>query len=176
MVSHRGVSLPPIFNVYTNDQPVGPDTSSFIYADDLALTAQGINFEEVEDKLTLALKNMSEYYNENGLKPNPSKTNVCASHLKNRQARCRLAIIWGGVSLTHCEMPCYLGVTLDQTLTFKRHCCNLKQKISTSNNLRKLAGITWGAHPTTLCTAGLAFCYSVEEYACPVWSCSVHTM
>lgn len=87
-----------------------------------------INSEKVEEKLPLALKNISEYYNENGVKPNPSKINVCAFHLKNRQTRRRLNIIWDAVSLKHCEMPHYLGVTQDQTLTFKRHCCNWKAK------------------------------------------------
>lgn len=33
------------------------------------------NLEEVKEKHTLVLKNMLEYYNVNGLKLNPSKTN-----------------------------------------------------------------------------------------------------
>lgn len=88
----------------------------FYLCDDLALTSQGTNFKEVEDKLTLALKNIWEYDKENGLNPNPSKTNVCTSHLKNKQARCRVKIIWYRVNLAHCETPCYLGITLDQII------------------------------------------------------------
>jgi len=43
-----------------------------------------------------------------------------------------------------------------------------------NNLLSKLAGTTWGAQASTLCTSALALCYSVAEYCCPVWSRSSH--
>lgn len=107
-------------------QPVSRDTLPFLYADDLALTVQRTNSKEVEYKLNLALKNVACWNTIMRLDWNVIHQNVCAFHLKNRQARRRLDIIWDGVSLTHCEMPCHLGVTLDQMLTFKGHYCNLK--------------------------------------------------
>lgn len=84
---------------------------------------------------------MSEHYNENGLKPNPSKTNVSAFHLKNRQARCSLYIIWDMWHIVRCHVTSALHWIKHQP------CCNLKQKISTRNNLlTKLARTIWCAH------------------------------
>ena len=37
----QGLALVPmLFNIYTNDQPIHPDTRSFIYADDLCIASQ----------------------------------------------------------------------------------------------------------------------------------------
>ena len=42
------VLSPTLFNIYTNDQPILDGTRSFIYADDLCVTAQYPTFQEVE--------------------------------------------------------------------------------------------------------------------------------
>jgi len=70
------VMAPTLFNVYTNDQPIGEETQHFAYADDLAVMAQGDNFEMVENKLEEMLETLGQYYHRNHLKPNPSKTQV----------------------------------------------------------------------------------------------------
>ncbi|XP_068083526.1 trichohyalin-like [Anabrus simplex] len=54
--------------------PLNTRTRAFSYADDTALAAQGVTFEEVELKLTSALEELAVYYDENHLKPNPEKT------------------------------------------------------------------------------------------------------
>ena len=71
--------------------------------------------------------------------------------------------------------PTYLGVTLDRTLSFRRHIEKTKAKVSTRNNLlHKLTSSKWGANPHTLRTTALALCYSTAEYAAPVWERSSH--
>ena len=40
-----------LFNIYTNDQPVRDGTRSFIYADDLCITAQLPTFSQVENTI-----------------------------------------------------------------------------------------------------------------------------
>ena len=42
------VLCPILFNIYTNDQPLQNGTRSFIYADDMCVTAQQPSFVEVE--------------------------------------------------------------------------------------------------------------------------------
>ena len=76
-----------LFNIYTNDQPVHADTRSFIYAGDLCIASQGNDFKDIEASLTSALNTMTTYYNTNQLRANPSKTQVCAFHLRNREAK-----------------------------------------------------------------------------------------
>ena len=79
------------------------------------------------------------------------------------------------MNLTHCNLPVYLGVTLDRTLSYKAHIEKTKKKVGTRNNIiRKLRTSKWGATPTTLRSSALALCYSAAEYACPVWERSTH--
>jgi len=51
----------------------------FLYADDLAITAQDTTFDDVEKKLTDTLKVMTNYNDNNQLKPNPNKIQYAAS-------------------------------------------------------------------------------------------------
>lgn len=174
-LAQGSVLAPILFNLYTNDQPTPENTEHFLYADDLAITAQGRCFEDVEIKLELALGTMLDYYQANSLKPNPSKTEVSAFLLNTHQANRKLHVRWNGTTLTHTERPTYLGVTLDRSLTYKYHCEKTRQKVAARNNiLRKLANSKWGAKPAILRTTAQALCYSTAEYACPVWSRSSH--
>ncbi|KAK9703440.1 hypothetical protein QE152_g29336 [Popillia japonica] len=127
------------------------------------VAAQGTDFTELE----AALEELATYYQKNHLKPNPSKTQVCAFHLKTKDARRELEIHWRGERLEHCTTPRYLGVTLDRTLSFRQHCTNTSAR---NNILRKLSGTAWGAHPGTLRSSALALCVFTAEYAAPVWA------
>lgn len=172
------VLAPTLFNIYTNDQPIltQAGVKHFIYADDTALAVQGDTFQDVESTLEESLRVLSDYYDENFLKPNPSKTQVCAFHLKNREADRTLEIEWRDTKLNNSAHPTYLGVMLDRSLTYKHHCEKTKLKIATRNNiLRKLTGSTWGANAHTLRVSALSLCFSAGEYASPVWSRSAHT-
>lgn len=170
------VLAPLLFNVYTNDQPITPNALHFLYADDLAILVKDRSFEGVEQRLTHALEELSTYYKESHLKPNPGKTQVCAFHLRSREARRRLNVTWEGKALEHTDSPKYLGVTLDRTLTYKQHCQNTSSKVNSRNNIiRKLCSSQWGANPSVLLTSGKALCFSVGEYACSVWCRSAHT-
>jgi hypothetical protein len=60
-----------LFNIYTNDQPIIEETKHFLYADDLALAAQDTTFQIVERKLTKSLQELTNYYINNQLRPNP---------------------------------------------------------------------------------------------------------
>lgn len=81
---------PTLFNVYTNDQPIGEQTQHFAYTDanvhiHLIVMAQCDNIEMVENKLEIMLKTLEQYYHRNHLKSNPSKTQVYAFHLRDKQ-------------------------------------------------------------------------------------------
>ena len=115
------VLAPLLFNVYTNDQPLPEGCSRFVYADDLAMATQQHTFPEVEATLERGLTDMSAYYLNNHLRPNPGKTQICSFHLKNREAKRELDVTWDGIKLENHQHPVYLGVTLDRTLSYKEH-------------------------------------------------------
>ena len=53
---------------------------------------------------------LAVYYEQNHLRPNTHKTQVCAYHLRNREAKKKLIIQWQGVRVYHLDNPKYLGV------------------------------------------------------------------
>ena len=172
----QGSVLSPIlFNIYTNDQPLHDGTRNFIYADDLCVTAQYPSFTEVEHTIEEALDELTTYYRSNSLRANPDKTQVTSFHLKNREAKRTLEVKWNNTDLENTPHPKYLGVTLDRTLSYKKHIHNTKMKVATRNNLlKKLSNSKWGCNASTIRTTALALSYSAAEYACPVWARSPH--
>ena len=94
---------------------------------------------------------------------------------ESRECGKQLNISWNGVNITHCNLPLYLDVTLDRTLSYKAHIEKTKTKVGTRNNIiHKLRNTKWGATPTTCRSSALALCYSAAEYVCPVWERSTH--
>ena len=149
-------------------------TSRFIYAEDLCITFQESSFEAAEQNLTDSLTLLTEYYAMSHLKTNASKTQVCAFHLRNREANRPLRVTWSKTPLEYHPNPLYLGVKLDRILSYRSHILSTKAKVNTRNNiLRKLTNSKWGCTPHTLRTSTLALCYTAAEYACPVWSRTV---
>ena len=140
------VLAPMLFNIYTNDQPIHADTRSFIYADDLCIASQGNDFSNIEVSLTSALSTLTTYYDTNQLRANPSKTQVCAFHLRNREAKRELNVVWNGIRLSNTTTPVYLGIHLERTLCYKTHIEKTKMKVNARNNIiRKLINSKWGA-------------------------------
>ena len=118
---------------------------------------------------------MTTYYDKNQLRANPSKTQVCAFHLRNREPKRELNVVWNGTRLSNTTTPVYLGIHLDRTICHKTHIEKTKMKVNARNNIiRKLANSKWGCKASTLKPSCLALCYTAAEYACPVWARSTH--
>lgn len=169
------VLAPLLFNLYTSDMP-NTACEKFCYADDLAIAIQTRTLEEGEDILSRDLETLNKYYKAWRLQPNAAKTEVCAFHLNNRIANQQLNVNFCQQKVRHNFQPKYLGITLDRSLTYKRHLENTSQKLKSRNNIvKKLAGTTWGADASTLRTTVLTLVYPVAEYCAPVWQHSTHT-
>ena len=110
------------------------------------------------------------------LKLSHTKTVTTAFHLNNREAKRELKVYNNGRLLPFCPTPTYLGVKLDQSLTFHNHLVALRKKLSSRVTLlRQLVGSGWGAGAKTLRIATLSLVYSAAEYCAPVWCRSAHT-
>ena len=104
-----------------------------------------------------------------------TKTVSSVFHLTNREAKRELSAELNGKPLPFSNTPKYLGITLDRSLTYRRHLESLRKKLNTRVSLiRRLAGTTWGAG-SVLRTATLALVYSTAEYCAHVWCRSAHT-
>ena len=96
-------------------------------------------------------------------------------HLDNKQAARKLKVTLAGEVLVHDFAPKYLGVTLDRSLTYRKHTENVRDKVkSRCNIISKLAGTDWGAPAPVLRTSAIALVYSVAEYCVPVWGRCAH--
>lgn len=168
------VLAPLLFNLYIADMPY-TTSRKFGYADDWVLATQHKNFEVMETTLTSDLVTLSSYFRKWRLQPNPTKTETTCFHLCNKSANRQLDVRFEGNRLRHNAYPKYLGVTLDRTLTYKRHLENTAAKLKTRNNiLHKLCGTTWGSSADTLHTSALGLVYSAAEYCAPAWMNSAH--
>ena len=146
-----------------------------IYADDRCATVQYPSFTEVYETIEDALKEITQYYRSNRLRANHDKTQVIAFHQRNKEAKRLLKVKWSNTELENMEQPKYLGVTLDRTLSYTQHTHNTKMKVATRNHiLPKLANSKWGTSASTIRTTAPTLCYSVAEYAAPVWARSHH--
>ena len=117
-------------------------------ADDLCIASQGNDFSNIEAS---ALSTKTTYYDTNQLRANPSKTQVCAFHLRNREAKRELNVVRNGIRLSNTATPVYLGIHLDRTLCYKTHIEKTKMKVNARNDIiRKLANSKWGCKATTL--------------------------
>ena len=131
------VLVPLLFNIYTNDQPIHPNTRSFLYADDLCIATQKQSFEEVEQTLGDALAGVTPYYAVNHLRVNPEKTQISTFHLKTRDAQRELKVVWHGKLLAYSQKPVYLGVTLGRCITYKDRIAKINAKTGARNSILK---------------------------------------
>jgi len=118
---------------------------------------------------------LGEYLQTWKLMLSTTKTVSAVFHL-NKEDKCELKLNFNNETLPFCSKPKYLRITLDRSLTYRRHHESLHKKLTSRLALlRRLAGSGWGAGTTTLRTATLALVHWTAEYCAPVWCHSAHT-
>ena len=138
-------------------------------------TAQQPSFVEVETTIVESPSELTQYYRYNNMRAYPEKTSYGIPPEEQRGDE-NVKLKWNRTDLENTPHPKYLGVTLDQILSYKQHIHNTKMKVATRNNLhRKLSSSKWGTNASTIRTTSLTLSYSVAKYAAPVWARSAHT-
>jgi len=65
-------------------------------------------------------------------------------HLNNKEAKREVKVNFNNKTLPFCSEPKYFGLTLDRSLTYRRHLESLRKKpTSLVALLRRLAGSSW---------------------------------
>lgn len=105
-----------LLNTYTNYQPTTPYSKYFLYTDDLAISLQDKNFEEVKLKFERILSTFSAWYEYNSLKSKPAKLQVCTFLLCTNEAKRTWRENHNILELLWISLP------------YKHHCITTRQK------------------------------------------------
>ena len=127
---------PLLFLVYINDLPSAANLKSVIFADDTNLITTGSDLLEVVEALNRELSNINDFFKANKLKLNAKKTKmVCFRKKKPPKDLEKASVMLDGEKLEFEEEAVFLGLTLDSTLNWERHCTKVANKISRNNSL-----------------------------------------
>ncbi|KAH7717250.1 AP-like endonuclease/reverse transcriptase [Aphelenchoides avenae] len=144
----QGSVLSPIlFLIFVNnildDMPAGVETS--LYADDLALWAQGVDLADIKARRQTALDRLSTWAECWKMQINVEKTVTTFFTTEASQSRWRPELSVNGQQLPYDGAPTFLGVTLDRALRFTAHAEKVRSKMTKRLNfLSALRGTKWG--------------------------------
>ena len=79
------------------------------------------DWQVVEGALTKDMATLVEYLQTWRLKLSTTKTVLAVFHLNNKEAKRELKVNFNNKTLPFCSEPKYLEVTLDRSLTHRRH-------------------------------------------------------
>jgi len=169
------VLAPLLFNIYISDLPT-TISRKYIYAENLEIIHSDGDWQAVQEVLNKDTSTPVEYLQTSKLKLSTTKTVSPVFHLNNKEAKRELKLNFNNETQPSRFETKYLGVTLDRSLTYRRHLeSHGKKLISRVAFLRRLADSGWGAGATTLRTATLDLVHSNAEYCALVWSRNPHT-
>ncbi|GFX75376.1 RNA-directed DNA polymerase from mobile element jockey [Trichonephila clavipes] len=159
---------PTLFNIYINDIPKTRHTTVCLFADDTAILAQSAKKNCVTHFLHRHLAELEDWYKKWKIAINPTKTEAVFSTGKGTRKPPPIHIHNHPVPWS--KSVKYLGVILDENLSFKHHILHLKHKF------RALASIysPYFARNSPLTLKNRVLIYTsiirpVILYASPVW-------
>lgn len=170
-VPQGAVLSPVLFNLFMSDLPEIPNCDTAQFADDVAFLTSNKRAASIKKQLQTAVNIFSKYVKQWKLMLNPMKTEtVFFTRRRVRKAFPRYQIKVEGQHVEWKRSAKYLGVILDQKLTFKEHVENsilksgkcFKLLYSIMNRNSKL-------HPTNKLRLYKSILRPILTYAAPVW-------
>ena len=159
-----------LFLLYINDLHFSVKKSvANHFADDTCITYSARKIKSLETVLNHDLKILSDWLKANRLSLNAKKSKLIIFKSKRKLIPSEsFSIKVNGFKLEPTDNVKYLGLYLDQNLSFDYHINQLSKKLSRSNGiLSKLRHFT---SKETLISVYYSLFYSHILYGCPVWS------
>ena len=160
---------PLLFLIYINDLPSALDKLvPVMFADDTNLVLRGKHLPEVVATLNCELESLNDFFKANKLKLNADKTKLVCFRKKGHQFEKEdLSVVLDGIKLDCEKNTTFLGITLDEHLTWQDHCVKVANKMARNtgvlNRIKKLV-------PTTsLLTIYNSLIFSHLSYGLEVW-------
>ena len=140
------------------------------YADDITVWGSGPKIPLLECMINSYLREVGIYLKENSLFVSAPKSTVTLFTPDKHQLQTHPDITLEDTQLPLERSPKILGVIMDPSLSFHKHCTYVSDRIDKRNNMLKaLAGTSCVQEETLLLTYN-ALGKSIESYAAPVWS------
>ena len=159
---------PLLFLIYINDLPSVAKLKCVSFADDSNFLTQGNDLAALTKSLTEELKHISDFFKANQLKLNAKKTKmVIFRKTKLPPNHQEMNVYLEGVKLDKDESAEFLGITIDSTLTWDKHCSNVANKISRHNGM--LNRVKHMLPPCSLRLLYHSFIQPHIQYALPAW-------
>ena len=159
---------PLLFLLYINDLPSASKLKCVIFADDTNLLIQGNDLKLLAETLNKELEIVDDYFKANQLKLNAKKTKVIIFRKKAIPANIeQLNISLNKDKLDICEEVQFLGLTIDGTLCWEKHCNNVANKISRSSSM--INRVKKFLPPSTLKLLYHSFIQSHISYGLTAW-------
>ena len=143
---------PSLFNYYIADMPrPTPPVKRVCYADDKTVWATGPNIPQLESMITNYLRDASIYLKDNSLLISAPRSTVTLFTTYKHQFQMHPDITLADTQRPLERSPKILGVILDPSISFHKHCNYVSDRIDKRNNMLKaLAGSSWGQDKETL--------------------------
>lgn len=160
---------PVLYLIYTYDleEMFASDVKILQFADDICVYSTGPSIRLINSDLEYALQKVQKWMHINGLTISVQKSKMCTFTRENVPLR-------NGILLDHAEIEYvpevkYLGMILDQKLTYKSHINEIIRKAEQNFNvLRATTHLKWGATPTISLIIYKSFVRSILDYGA-IW-------
>ena len=122
---------PLLFIIYINDLPNISKLAEFIlYADDANIIITGTSIEEIQSKLDNLTSLLIKWVDSNGLALNLKKTHYMIFSNQRSAAMSDLKVQIAGVTIDRVTEARFLGVIIDEKLSWKKHIQAVKVKMN----------------------------------------------
>ena len=175
-VPQGGVLSPTLFLVFINDimDAITNHVSNSLHADDLAIWTASDYTSSARVRIQQTVNNIDQWTKEWGLILNTKKT--CATVFSLSTKKEKVSIQLQESTIPQVENPPFLGVTLDQRLTWRQHIDSMEERsIRKLALMKKLAGTTWGSNLKVLKQLYTGSVRPVMEYATTSWGTAAKT-
>lgn len=135
-VPQGSVLGPLLFLIFINDLPSAISHSAvFLFADDTGLLYSDSNLQVIENKVNSDLSLLSSWLKSNMIALNTTKTEVVLFRDPRKPLDHSIQLVLDGYNLSFSSYVNYLGLRLDEHLSFKAHIDFLSTKLSKSNGI-----------------------------------------